>query len=81
MFLNIPGEIYGMFSDKQVGNINSDSGFANGFSQVQQGGSNIFFNFDTFSITTDNILLFIKVLLVGLAVFMFVLAGILLIAR
>ena len=56
LFLNVPGEMYDMFGNKTAGTI-SNSGLDTGFAQVQQGGTNLFLNFDSFILTTGNILL------------------------
>lgn len=75
LFVNIPGQIYSVFSGKNPYDVTSGI-TASSYTTVQKGGSNIFVNFLNWGVTVeDGILGFIRVALVGVAVLMFILAG------
>jgi hypothetical protein len=80
LFLNIPGSIYAVFGNKRTLDV-SYADTNGSFTNVQTTGSNIFVNFFEWDGTVENgILMFVRVGLVGVSVFLFTLAGFRLIA-
>ncbi|MDP2104150.1 MAG: hypothetical protein Q8K26_04485 [Candidatus Gracilibacteria bacterium] len=74
LFVNIPGELYAILAKKQVSNVTSNP--IGNFTDVPNAGSNIFFNLVEWNSTIENgVLSFIRVGLIGAAVFMFSLAA------
>ncbi|MDD2917207.1 MAG: hypothetical protein PHH70_05165 [Candidatus Gracilibacteria bacterium] len=74
LFVNIPGEIYSVFSRKNGTNVTMNPGV--GFTAPVNAGSNIFVNFFDWNGTVENgILSFFRVGIIGAAIFMFSLAA------
>lgn len=74
IFVNIPGEIYTLFAKKQVSSVTEN--VTGNFTDKMNVGSNIFFNFVEWNSTVENgILSFIRVGIIGAAIFMFTLAA------
>lgn len=74
LFVNIPGQIYALFARKQVSSVTDN--VTTNFTNSANGGSNIFFNFSEWNSTVENgILSFIRVGIIGAAIFMFSLAA------
>lgn len=74
LFVNIPGELYAILAKKEVSNVTSNP--TGNFTDVPNAGSNIFFNLVEWNSTIENgVLSFIRVGLIGAAVFMFSLAA------
>ncbi|MDQ1344087.1 MAG: hypothetical protein QG650_807 [Patescibacteria group bacterium] len=80
LFINIPGQLYSLFGPKSAVDI-STSNTNPSFMAVQKTGSNIFVNFANWDGTIEGgVLMFVRVAVVGLAIFLFVLAGLKLVA-
>ena len=74
LFVNIPGQIYALFSKKSVSDVTVNP--TTGFTDVPNAGSNIFVNFFNWHSTVEQgILSFIRVGVIGITIFMFTLAG------
>ncbi|MDD5197660.1 MAG: hypothetical protein PHN60_02250 [Candidatus Gracilibacteria bacterium] len=74
LFVNIPGEIYALFARKQVSSVTQN--LSGSYTDSVTSGSNIFINFFEWNATVElGILSFIRVGIIGAAVFMFTLAA------
>lgn len=74
LFVNIPGEIYALFAGKRVSSVTQN--LSGSYTTSVTSGSNIFFNFMEWNSTVENgILSFIRIGIIGAAVFMFTLAA------
>lgn len=78
LFVNVPGQIYNIFTaGREMGGRDvTMTPSQSDFGASQKSGSNIFVNFDVWNTTIENgVLAFIKIAVVGIAVFFFTLAG------
>jgi len=76
LFINIPGQILELFSDKNAGSQNVTDSMGK-YSDAQNAGSNIFLNFGNWSLTVQEwVLVFLRVFVYGLAIGSIILAGI-----
>ena len=74
LFVNIPGDIYALFARKQVSSVTQN--LAGSYTNSVTSGSNIFVNFFEWNSTVENgILSFVRIGIIGAAVFMFTLAA------
>lgn len=80
LFINIPGQLYALFGPKSAVDIsygNTNPSYLN----VQKTGSNMFVNFANWDGTVEGgVMMFIRVAVVGAAIFLFVMAGLKLIS-
>ncbi len=80
LFLNIPGTIFSIFGNKDGGDVTQHATAA-GYVNVQKTGTNLFMDFDNWGGSVEGgVLMFVKIALVGAAIFLFTLAGIKVIA-
>ncbi len=74
LFVNIPGDIYALFARKQVSSVTQN--LAGSYTNSVTSGSNIFVNFFEWNSTVENgILSFVRIGIIGAAVFMFTLSA------
>lgn len=74
LFINIPGEIYALFAQKEISSVTSNP--TSDFTRSVTTGSNIFVNLTNWNSTVENgVLSFVRVAIVGIAIFMFALAA------
>lgn len=80
LFINIPGQIYSLFGPKNAVDISTGNSTSS-YVHVQQTGTNVFVNFTNWDGTVEGgILMFVRIAVIGAAIFLFVLSGLKLIA-
>jgi hypothetical protein len=78
LFINIPGQIYNIATAGRNTGARDVTGIPTGgdFSVSRTSGSNLFINFDLWNTTVENgVVAFLRILVIGFAVFYFTLAG------
>ena len=76
LFVNVPGQIYELFSDKSAGSLDATSRLGT-HSETQTAGSNLFLNFNNWNLTVqDGVVMFLRVLIYGLAVASLIISGV-----